>query len=169
MIIIPGINGSDQDHWQTLWQRNDPLAIRIEPSDWDAPQLEDWLAALGRALADCKEPPLLLAHSLGCLLVAFWAARHPSRYPIRGAYLVAPPDPEEPHVSSQCFILSQAAPDAAALSFPRHRQHQRSLRQPRCRRNICRLLGIGIYRCRPSGPYQQRKRHRRLATGQPSL
>ena len=116
MIVIPGINGSDQDHWQTLWQRSDPLAIRIEPLDWDAPQLEDWLAALGRALADCKEPPLLLAHSLGCLLVAFWAARHPSRYPIRGAFLVAPPDPNSPMFPESASSFRE--PPQTLLPFP---------------------------------------------------
>ena len=108
MIIIPGINGSDDQHWQTLWQRRSPnTSKRIMPSSWDDPELEDWLRALDKALQGCGQPALLVAHSLGCLLVSFWAARNPSTTLIRGAFLVAPADP-----------ASEAFP-AAASSFKR--------------------------------------------------
>jgi predicted alpha/beta hydrolase family esterase len=97
MIIIPGINGSDEVHWQTLWQQAERYhAVRIEPASWADPELEDWLAALDRCFARCKEPPVLLAHSMGCLLVAFWAQRNPGRDCVRGAFLVAPPSPQSP-------------------------------------------------------------------------
>lgn len=94
MIIIPGINGSDDRHWQTLWQRSSPHASkRINPHSWDDPELEDWLHALDKALQGCDRPAILVAHSLGCLLVSSWAARNPSTSLIRGAFLVAPADP----------------------------------------------------------------------------
>ncbi len=117
MIILPGINGSDELHWQTLWQRSAThSAIRINPSSWDAPELEDWLAALSKAVKASKEPPLLLAHSLGCLLVAFWAARHPSESIVRGAFLVAPPDPHSP-MFPKC-ASSFREPPQILLPFP---------------------------------------------------
>jgi hypothetical protein len=39
------------------------------------------------------ESPVLVAHSLGCLCVAHWAAR--TTLKVKGALLVALPDPEE--------------------------------------------------------------------------
>jgi predicted alpha/beta hydrolase family esterase len=117
MIIIPGINGSDEHHWQTLWQRSSAgRAFRIGPSSWSDPELEDWLTALSRTFEACKEPPLLLAHSLGSLLVAFWAARHPSEPMVRGAFLVAPPDPQSPVFPRCAPSFREPPPDK--LPFP---------------------------------------------------
>lgn len=93
-IILPGIGGSGDAHWQTLWERSDPSFRRFQPASWDQPELEDWIAALDRAVAQAPEPPLLVAHSLSCLLVAHWAAR--SQAAVRGALLVAVPDPRGP-------------------------------------------------------------------------
>ncbi|WP_339108542.1 alpha/beta hydrolase [Thioclava sp. GXIMD4216] len=91
IIILPGIGGSGPDHWQSLWQAEDPRMSRFEPSDWNRPDLADWLAALSRAIAEAPRPPVLLAHSLACLLVPHWAAAGGAG--IAGALLVAPPDP----------------------------------------------------------------------------
>ncbi len=66
--------------------------------DWLWPRRGDWMARLDEVLlADARlaqTPALLAAHSLGCLLVAAWAAhsRHTAR--VAGALLVAPPDTE---------------------------------------------------------------------------
>jgi predicted alpha/beta hydrolase family esterase len=94
VIIIPGIGGSGEAHWQTLWEREDPSLVRIAPASWDAPDLEDWLAALDAAVAAAPEPPVLVAHSLGCLLVGHWWMR--TSHAARGAFLVATPDPDGP-------------------------------------------------------------------------
>lgn len=93
-IILPGIGGSGEAHWQTLWQHSDPSFKRFQPASWDQPDLADWLAALDRAVAQSAEPPLLVAHSLACLLVVHWAARRSAA--VRGALLVAVPDPQGP-------------------------------------------------------------------------
>lgn len=90
-VVLPGIGGSGPAHWQTLWEQADPNMRRFAPADWDAPDLEDWIAALDLAVAQAPEPPVLVAHSLACLLVAHWSAR--STLPVSGALLVAPPDP----------------------------------------------------------------------------
>ncbi len=41
-VMVPGIGGSDDAHWQTLWERRwgDEIAVRIEPSSWSQPDLE---------------------------------------------------------------------------------------------------------------------------------
>ncbi len=94
VLILPGIQGSGPGHWQSLWERQDPRVRRVQQRDWNAPRLEDWLQALEAAAADAGGPVVLAAHSLGCLLGAHWAAR--TWRTVRGALLVAPPDPDGP-------------------------------------------------------------------------
>ena len=89
-IVLPGIYNSGPTHWQTLWEQ-DPAFVRFAPSDWDAPTRADWAAALEAAVVASPEPPVLVAHSLACLLVPIWAAG--SAAPVAGAMLVAPVDP----------------------------------------------------------------------------
>jgi len=91
IITVPGIGGSGEAHWQSRWERLDPQMRRFEPADWDGPDLTDWLSALERAVAASNEPPLLVVHSLACLLVAHWQLH--SRLSVAGAFLVAVPDP----------------------------------------------------------------------------
>ena len=93
-IILPGIGNSGPDHWQSHWQQRNPSLTRFQPSDWDHPDRDDWLAALDKAVATTPEPPFLIAHSLSCLLIARWLER--PHAPIRGAFLVRVPDPSSP-------------------------------------------------------------------------
>jgi predicted alpha/beta hydrolase family esterase len=90
-IILPGIGGSGERHWQTLWEMNTSHMRRFDPQSWDAPYLNDWCNALDRAVTDIGEQPVLVAHSLACLLVAHWSAR--SDLSVLGAFLVSVPDP----------------------------------------------------------------------------
>jgi predicted alpha/beta hydrolase family esterase len=93
-IVVPGIDGSGPGHWQTLLEQADPAVSRFRPSSWTSPDLADWLAALSAAVARAAPDPILVAHSLGTLLVAHWAAKSPAR--VAGALLVAVPDPDAP-------------------------------------------------------------------------
>lgn len=92
IIVVPGIGGSGDEHWQTRWQASDPHMQRFQPSNWDEPILSDWIFALERAVENTSHPPILVAHSLGCLLVAHW--QNASSRRIAGAFLVAVPDPK---------------------------------------------------------------------------
>lgn len=92
IILIPGFTGSGPDHWQTHWENAYPSTRRVQQKDWDDPDLEGWIEALEESIASVGETPVLAAHSLGCYLVAHWAATH--HRPITGALLVAPPDLE---------------------------------------------------------------------------
>ncbi|AJE47109.1 RBBP9/YdeN family alpha/beta hydrolase [Celeribacter indicus] len=93
-IMVPGIGGSGPEHWQSHWEELCPRATRIAPASWDRPDLADWIAALDRAVAGCSGPPVLICHSLGCLLFAHW--RVASSRAIAAAFLVAVPDPAGP-------------------------------------------------------------------------
>ncbi|MCQ4297240.1 alpha/beta hydrolase [Pseudomonas stutzeri] len=95
-LIVPGWYGSPDEHWQTHWQRTLPNSARVEQRDWIAPRREDWVAELERSVAASTEPVILVAHSLGCITVAHWAAHAPLELldRVRGALLVAPADVE---------------------------------------------------------------------------
>jgi predicted alpha/beta hydrolase family esterase len=113
-VVLPGIGGSGPSHWQTLWQSADRSMRRFSPSSWDLPSLEDWLASLDTVVAACGSPPVLVAHSLACLLVAHWQAR--SGLQAKGAFLVAVPDTAS--ASFPVEALSFADPPAAPFRFP---------------------------------------------------
>jgi predicted alpha/beta hydrolase family esterase len=92
VLIVPGLNGSGAAHWQSRWEARHPHFRRVEQSDWERPEQQAWLQNLDAAVTAAGPQTLLVAHSLGCLLVAHWAV-HSSR-PIHAALLVAPPNPE---------------------------------------------------------------------------
>jgi predicted alpha/beta hydrolase family esterase len=92
VLILPGIGNSGPQHWQTLWELRNPDWQRVNLGDWDGPACDDWVRALDVAVRACPSPPILVAHSLACLLVAHWARR--STLVPKGAFLVAVPDPE---------------------------------------------------------------------------
>lgn len=100
ILILPGWQDSGASHWQTRWQALHGYH-RVEQDDWLWPRRGDWMARLEEVLLGDERPAVLVAHSLGCQLVAAWAAhsRHTSR--VRAALLVAPPDVEQPDVAPQ--------------------------------------------------------------------
>ncbi|MEP6564095.1 MAG: alpha/beta hydrolase [Mesorhizobium sp.] len=93
-IILPGSGGSGEAHWQSRWQQANPAMRRFSPASWDLPDFDDWIAALETAVSLAKSPPVLVAHSLSCLLVAHWQLV--SNLDVGGAFLVAVPDPASP-------------------------------------------------------------------------
>jgi predicted alpha/beta hydrolase family esterase len=92
ILIVPGLGGSGPDHWQTIWQRHVPNARRVMQDDWDRPDRDIWLDSL-RAAVVRSPGAVLVAHSLGCALVAHLVKRNPE-LAIAGALLVAPADVE---------------------------------------------------------------------------
>lgn len=114
MIVLPGIGGSGKEHWQTRWQADRVEMRRFQPASWDLPDLGDWIAALDREVLRSKEPPLLVAHSLACLLIAHWANNR--RRQIAGAFLVAVPDPSSEAFPVEARSFGAIPPDI--FSFP---------------------------------------------------
>ena len=103
VIVLPGYMNSGVGHWQTRWEAQYPGFSRIAMRDWDHPVCEQWCDTLDTAIASATGRVLLAAHSLGCLTVAFWAARVLSDgaredvlAKVAGALLVAVPDPAGP-------------------------------------------------------------------------
>ncbi len=92
VLILPGYQDSGAEHWQTLWEKENPDFKRVIQNDWEHPVCEEWVKTLEKAVAEAGEDVILVAHSLACLVIAHWDAQkiHSS---IKGALLVAPPDP----------------------------------------------------------------------------
>ncbi|WP_010277086.1 MULTISPECIES: RBBP9/YdeN family alpha/beta hydrolase [unclassified Streptomyces] len=113
-VVVPGIDGSDEAHWQSRWEAGwGAEAVRIAPGSWSAPDLEDWVAALGKAYEAVagRGPVVLVAHSLGCWAVAEWLRR--ARPEDAAAFLVAPPDPHGPAFPAEAapaFVPLRPAP-----------------------------------------------------------
>ena len=94
VLIVPGLSGSGPLHWQTIWEREHPEYRRVEQRNWQNVYRPEWVAGIERAVLSTSSPHVVLvAHSLGCLTVAWWAATRGCAWPrVQGALLVAPPD-----------------------------------------------------------------------------
>ena len=114
-LIIPGLNGSAEGHWQRHWVRDHKAATIVRQSSWARPVLKDWLAALEVELERAGEA-WLVAHSLGCVLAANLANR-PTARRVKGAFLVAPCDLERTEQLHPGAIDFGAMP-TEALPFP---------------------------------------------------
>jgi predicted alpha/beta hydrolase family esterase len=92
VLVLPGWGNSGAEHWQTLWEERHGYE-RIEQENWDQPELESWVAALDAAVARSDERAVVVAHSLGCAVVAHWAGRGSASVGrLVGALCVAPAD-----------------------------------------------------------------------------
>jgi uncharacterized protein len=43
-LTLPGIGGSGEGHWKTLWRPSHPTTRRFKPANWERPQLPEWVA-----------------------------------------------------------------------------------------------------------------------------
>ncbi|HEX4510998.1 MAG TPA: alpha/beta hydrolase, partial [Burkholderiaceae bacterium] len=106
LVVVPGLHGSGDAHWQSWLQRQLPRSVRVVQDDWRiadigawADRIEETLAALGGG------PHVLVAHSFGCLATLQVLQRHEHarlarrgamgspRAPIAEVLLVAPAEP----------------------------------------------------------------------------
>lgn len=100
LLLLPGWQDSDPGHWQSRWEQLHG-AQRVQQDDWWWPRRGDWMARLEDTLLADERPAVLIAHSMGCQLVAAWAghSRHLDR--VKGALLVALPDVERADMPPQ--------------------------------------------------------------------
>ena len=100
VLTLPGWQNSGPGHWQTLWEQQYGYQ-RVEQHDWARPLRGDWTARLEDVVLDAGGPVVLVAHSLGCILVAWWAAHSANAHRVHAALLVAPGDVERADVRAQ--------------------------------------------------------------------
>ena len=120
VLILPGWQNSGPAHWQSLWEAEYGY-VRVAQHDWDRPLRGDWIARLEDVVLDVSaqaphEPITLVAHSLGCLLVAAWATISRNTRLVGCAMLVAPGDVEREALRP---VLTSWSPIALTkLPFP---------------------------------------------------
>jgi predicted alpha/beta hydrolase family esterase len=100
VLLLPGWLDSDPGHWQSRWETLHGDR-RVTQDDWLWPRRGDWMSRLEEVLLEDDRPAVLVAHSLGCHLVAAWSAHSRHRDRVRAALLVAPPDLEREDMPPQ--------------------------------------------------------------------
>lgn len=120
VLVLPGWLGSGPEHWQSRWEALHGFQ-RVQQSDWQWPLRGDWMAQLEEAVIAAPGRVRLAAHSLGCHLVAAWAAHSSHADRVAGALLVAPPDLEQPDtpppVARWRPVVRRPLPFAALLLY----------------------------------------------------
>ncbi|GAA4974058.1 RBBP9/YdeN family alpha/beta hydrolase [Actinoplanes utahensis] len=89
-LLVPGRGVPFPNHWSRQWARAHRDHVWAPEPPGPPYVAEDRVAALHAVIAASDEPAVLIAHSAGCLTVAFWARRHTG--PVAAALLVTPPD-----------------------------------------------------------------------------
>jgi len=94
IFILPGLNNSGAEHWQTYWEQQYGFT-RIQQKDWDTPVCKDWITTIDQAISNHpSEEVVLVGHSLACCTIAHWARQY--NRTIKAALLVGPSDVEAP-------------------------------------------------------------------------
>lgn len=93
-VIVPGVGGSEHDHWQSWLQRQLKSCSRVQQQDWNKPVLHEWIEQFVKTVQPIQEPIQIVAHSFGCLTTVAALAQHPElNQKIKNLVLVAPANP----------------------------------------------------------------------------
>ncbi len=93
-FILPGLNNSGPEHWQTHWENNYGFK-RIQQSEWDAPVADEWIETIeAEVIKYPVNEVVLVGHSLACSTIVRWAEKY--KHVIKAALLVGPSDTEAP-------------------------------------------------------------------------
>lgn len=115
VLILPGWQNSGPEHWQSRWEALHGYT-RVQQHDWMRPLRGDWMSQLEEAVLAASGPVVLVAHSLGCVLSAAWAAHSGNTHRIQGALLVAPGDPQRDEL--RAVLKSWSPVPLQRLPFP---------------------------------------------------
>ncbi|WP_173474264.1 alpha/beta hydrolase [Fibrobacter succinogenes] len=93
-LIVPGLNNSDEKHWQTFWEKSLQNTSRVKQRDWDYPQRDEWVQALGDTIQKLDKDTIIIAHSLGVATTVIYLTQNQGKIPLnlKGAFLVSPSD-----------------------------------------------------------------------------
>lgn len=87
-LIVPGLDGSPEPHWQHWWAATDPRALTVELTDPGRPMPLLWEVELASMILHHPDS-VLVGHSLGAVLIARLLTTWP-HLRVRAAMLVAP-------------------------------------------------------------------------------
>ena len=104
VVLVPGLRGHVEDHWQTRLAATLPNARTVRPLGRTEPALTARVSLLDQIIEDVDGPVVIVAHSAGVLVTVHWAASYEGTSVV-GALLATPPafaeelPPEYPSVS----------------------------------------------------------------------
>ena len=76
-VIVPGVGGSEYEHWQSWLQRQLRSCSRVQQTDWNMPILQEWIAQFVKTVSLHQESLQIVAHSFGCLTSIAALAEYP--------------------------------------------------------------------------------------------
>jgi predicted alpha/beta hydrolase family esterase len=91
IVIVPGLRGHVEDHWQTRLASRLPAVRVVESVGRPKRDLAGRVTDLQLVVEEVGGPVTFVAHSAGCLVTAHWALEH-STAKVRAALLATPPD-----------------------------------------------------------------------------
>ena len=93
-VIVPGVGGSEAQHWQSWLQQQLILSSRVQQQHWDRPILNEWVAQFVKTVTAVQSPIQIVAHSFGCLTSVAALAEYPElKNKVKNLILVAPANP----------------------------------------------------------------------------
>jgi uncharacterized protein len=90
VVLVPGLRGHVEDHWQTRLAAAMPEARMVTPLGRTDAGLRARVTLLDQVVEQVAGPVILVAHSAGVLVTVHWAAQHSSARVV-GAVLATPP------------------------------------------------------------------------------
>jgi len=113
ILMVPGFEAGP-DHWQSRWARKLSTAGLIDPPGNGRVNGPEWRTSLVAHAKAARRPVVLVAHDIGVIMAVQAAAF--LHGVVRGAFLVAPPDLDNPYVPDESRGLGPVPRDA--LPFP---------------------------------------------------
>lgn len=95
VVLIPGMRDRLKDHWQEILAESLQHVTLVPPAGKKDFSLTARITAIDQAVATAQLPVLLVAHSVGCVMLAHWAQSSGLLGKVKGALLVTPPDLEK--------------------------------------------------------------------------
>jgi hypothetical protein len=128
-VLVPGLNNSGPEHWQSLWQLRLAFWQRITQSRWDDADIGRWTGAIRRKLAGTSQPAILVGHSFGALASVAFALDPARTAALAGLMLVAPAEPMRFNIEDDVPAAPLGLPAVVVasrndplMSFPRAAQ-----------------------------------------------
>jgi uncharacterized protein len=90
VVLVPGLRGHVEDHWQTRLAARLPGAWCVPPLGRNELSLAVRIRLLDHIVEDVDGPVVLVAHSAGVLVTVHWAATYTGTKVV-GALLATPP------------------------------------------------------------------------------
>ncbi len=100
ILILPGWQDSGSEHWQNIWLKRYPNAVKVVQTDWMNPKKEEWVKILNEYIEkNSNKDVILVGHSLACATIAHWSHEYflKTSARIKGALLVCPSDMDAPN------------------------------------------------------------------------